>query len=59
MKPLLTGKKPVLEIYPDLWKHLISLHRAMQGFPKASALWERMMQDVLLNKKGFKTTTHK
>ncbi len=39
-------------------KEVLPLHKALQGHPKAGALWEHMILDILINKLGFKTTTH-
>ena len=37
---------------------MIPLFHALQGHPKAGVLWERMIQDILINKMKFKNTTH-
>ena len=42
----------------DRVKEVIPLHRALQGHPEAGVLWERMITDILINKMGFKNTTH-
>ena len=42
----------------DRRKQVIPLYKALQGFPEAGALWERMINDILLNKMGFRLTTH-
>ncbi len=42
----------------DRVKDVIPLHRALQGHPEAGVLWERMITDILINKMGFKNTTH-
>ena len=39
-------------------KDVIPLYRALQGHPEAGVLWERMITDILINKMGFKNTTH-
>ena len=40
------------------FKEVIPLLRALQGHPEAGVLWERMITDILINKMGFKNTTH-
>ena len=42
----------------DREKQVIPLYRALQGHPEAGVLWERMITDILVNKMGFKNTTH-
>ena len=42
----------------DRLKDVMPLYRALQGHPEAGVLWERLINDILLNKMGFKTTTH-
>ena len=42
----------------DKFKDVIPLYRALQGHPEAGVLWERMITDILINKMGFKNTTH-
>ena len=42
----------------DRAKEVIPLFRALQGHPEAGVLWERMITDILINKMGFKNTTH-
>ena len=42
----------------DRLKDVIPLYRALQGHPEAGVLWERMITDILINKMGFKNTTH-
>ena len=42
----------------DPSKHVIPLYKALQGFPEAGALWEKMIQKILLVKMGFKCTVH-
>ena len=42
----------------DKFKDVIPLYRALQGHPEAGVLWERMITDILVNKMGFKNTTH-
>jgi len=44
------------DIDPELY--VIPLGRALQGHPKAGALWERMIVDRLESTFGFKLTTH-
>ena len=39
-------------------KEVIPLYKALQGHPEAGALWERMITDILVNKLGFRHTTH-
>lgn len=39
-------------------KDVIPLYKALQGHPEAGVLWERMINDILLNKMGFKNTAH-
>ena len=39
-------------------KDVIPLFRALQGHPEAGVLWERLITDILINKMGFKNTTH-
>ena len=39
-------------------KDVIPLFRALQGHPEAGVLWERMITDILINKMGFRNTTH-
>ena len=38
--------------------HVIPVHKALQGHPEAGALWERMINDILVKELGFKSTTH-
>ena len=42
----------------DRLKEVIPLYKALQGHPEAGALWERMITDIIINKMGFKNTTH-
>ncbi len=42
----------------DRFKDVIPLYRALQGHPEAGVLWECMITDILINKMGFKNTTH-
>ena len=42
----------------DRLKDVIPLYRALQGHPEAGVLWERMINDILINKMGFKNTAH-
>ena len=42
----------------DRFKEVIPLYKALQGHPEAGVLWERMITDILINKLGFKNTTH-
>ena len=42
----------------DRMKDVIPLWRALQGHPEASVLWQRMIEDILINKMGFRHTTH-
>ena len=42
----------------DRMKEVIPLYRALQGHPEAGVLWERMITDILINKMGFRNTTH-
>ena len=42
----------------DRLKDVIPLYRALQGHPEAGVLWERLITDILINKMGFKNTTH-
>ena len=42
----------------DRLKQVIPLYKALQGHPEAGALWERMITDIIINKMGFRTTTH-
>ena len=42
----------------DKFKDVLPLYRALQGHPEAGALWECMITDILINKMGFKNTTH-
>ena len=42
----------------DKMKEVIPLYRALQGHPEAGVLWERMITDILINKMGFRNTTH-
>ena len=42
----------------DKLKEVIPLYRALQGHPEAGVLWERMITNILINKLGFRTTTH-
>ena len=42
----------------DKFKDVIPLYRALQGHPEAGVLWERMITDILINKMGFRNTTH-
>jgi len=44
------------DVDPD--KYVIPLGRALQGHPKASALWEKMIVEILETVFGFKSTTH-
>ena len=39
-------------------KDVIPLFRALQGHPEAGILLEHMITDILINKMGFKNTTH-
>ena len=39
-------------------KDVIPLFKALQGHPEAGVLWERLITDILLNKMGFRCTTH-
>ena len=39
-------------------KEVIPLYKALQGHPEAGVLWERMITDILINKLGFRSTTH-
>jgi hypothetical protein len=40
------------------FKDVIPLFHALQGHPEAGVLWERMINDILINKMGFKNTSH-
>ena len=42
----------------DRLKEVIPLFKALQGHPEAGVLWERLITDILINKMGFKNTTH-
>ena len=42
----------------DQEKQVIPLFQALQGHPEAGVLWERMITDIMINKMGFKNTTH-
>ena len=42
----------------DRLKDVIPLFKALQGHPEAGVLWERLITDILINKMGFKNTTH-
>ena len=42
----------------DRQRQVIPLHRALQGHPEAGVLWERMANDILINKMKFKNTAH-
>ena len=42
----------------DRKTQVIPLRRALQGHPEAGVLWERMITDILVNKMGFRNTTH-
>ena len=42
----------------DWDNYAIPLLAALQGHPEASASWERMITDILVNKMGFRHTTH-
>ena len=44
------------DIDPD--KYVVPLLKALQGHPEAGALWSTKINDLLLNKFGFRTTTH-
>jgi len=44
------------DINPD--KYVIPLGHALQGHPKAGALWEKMIIEILETIFGFKSTTH-
>ena len=39
-------------------KDVIPLFKNLQGLPESGALWEKMIEDILLNKMGFRNTTH-
>ncbi len=43
---------------PNRATHVIPLYKALQGHPEAGALWERMIMDIIINKMGFRCTTH-
>ena len=42
----------------DRLSEVIPLYKALQGHPEAGALWERLITDILINKMGFRNTTH-
>ena len=42
----------------DRKNQVIPLFRALQGHPEAGVLWERLADDILINKMGFQNTAH-
>jgi hypothetical protein len=42
----------------DRKRFVIPLLKALQGHPEAGALWEGLINKILLTDLGFKTTTH-
>ena len=42
----------------DRRTQVIPMYKNLQGQPDAGVLWERMINDILINKMGFRTTTH-
>ena len=42
----------------DRKNQVIPLFRALQGHPEAGVLWERMANDILINKMGFANAAH-
>ena len=37
---------------------VLPVHHALQGHPESGKMWMKMIDDILINQLGFRTTTH-
>ena len=56
--PMIDWYRKRFNVELDWKRYVIPLNRALQGHPEASALWERLITDILVNKMHFTSVTH-